>query len=212
VRREQFYIDEFQTLNKRFGYNMTDAGRCVPTEDGRRRIGAVRKGKTLEEILGSDGAAARRADLRSKMAGSGNPRYGVRGAAHPFHGKTTEELFGEDVARKMKSATSTAHKGKTLSAETKAKMSAARKGKPLSAEHRQAIAEGLARNYAAVGPRTFDQKYGTRSASVRARIAGSVSRSTKGSKKPAAWVEKMKARRCPVTGRLLSKGTTNADF
>lgn len=194
IVREQFYMDLHKTLDKRFGYNLTIAGRTIPSEEGRKRIGDVRRGKTLLEILGPERAKTRLEGLRKQMGGSGNPMYGMRGDLHPFHGKTTTELFGEDVAKKMALASSKAHKGKKLSKETKDKISAARSGVALSKEHKSAIAQGMAANYESVGPRTMEEKYGEeRATELKAKIAQSVSKSTKG-------VPKKPLRECKLCG------------
>lgn len=210
VAREQFYIDQYRTMEKEFGYNLTVAGRTYPSEEGKRRIGDSKRGKTLEQIHGTKKAAQIRKKMRANSGGKNNPRYGVKGELHPFFGKKMKEVVGDEVAAKMAQATSTTMKGVAKSKATRRKLSKAHKGKKLSAEHKEAIGKGGRETYLKVGPRTFDEKYGSRAEEIKTRIAASVSKSTKGSKKSQAWVEKMKSRRCPITGRLLPKEKLNA--
>lgn len=211
VEREQFFIDKYGTCDKRRGYNLTIAGRTIPSEEGRKRISASRKGKTWEEIYGVEEAARLREEYSMMFGGEANPRYGVSGELHPFFGKTMADVVGEETAAKMAQATSDAMAGREVLLETRAKISKARKGKALSDMHKQAIGEGGQRHYKLVGPRTFEQKYGEeRAAEIKAKIAGSVSKAGKGKKKSQAWIDKMKSRRCPITGKLLPKVQVNA--
>lgn len=139
VKREQFYIDYYNTLDNAYGYNLTPAGRTIITPEGRARISASKKGKTYEQIFRDKArAVSRRIELRAQT-GTANSNWGNRGSLHPNFGKTNVERFGPEEASRLAAIYSKNNKGKRLSAKTRAKMSSAHKGKKLSAAHREAI-------------------------------------------------------------------------
>lgn len=204
ISKEQYHIDLRKTCDNRFGYNLTIAGRTIPSEDGRRRISESKKGKTWEEIYGEEKAREIKEHYSRRFGGQNNPRYGTRGKEHPFYGKKMKDIVGEEVARKMTEATSKTMKGRKVSQETKDKISKARKGKKLSEAHKRAIGEGGRKNFEKTGNRTFEEKYGERAEEIKKKISNSL----KGKKRPTPskeWIEKMKSRRDPITGRLRKK-------
>ena len=145
IEREQFQIDLHGTASNIKGYNLTVAGRTIPTADGRARISKSKLGKTWEQLYGPKVAAKLKSKLR-QQTGPRNPNYGNRGSSHPNFGVTEVERFGAEKAAQLAMDRSVRLKGCKRSRATKAKISEARKGKPLSLEHRASISAGLRRS------------------------------------------------------------------
>ena len=100
-------IREFDTTNRDKGYNITKGGEGTNgykhTEETRKNIGKIHKGKTLSE------------ETRKKLSEA------MKGKNSPMKGKT----HTEETRKKL----SEAMKGKTLSEETRKKLSESHKGK-----------------------------------------------------------------------------------
>ena len=100
-------IREFDTTNRDKGYNITKGGEGTNgykhTEETRKNIGKIHKGKTLSE------------ETRKKLSEA------MKGKNSPMKGKTHTEETRKNISEAMK--------GKTLSEETRKKLSESHKGK-----------------------------------------------------------------------------------
>lgn len=110
-QREIELIKEYNTTNKKYGYNVANGGNCVGTlsEETKRKISESNKGKhqlSQEHIE----------KLRESMRGENNPNYGKP------RNEETKRKIGES------------NKGKQRSEEVRAKMSMQRKGMKLTEE------------------------------------------------------------------------------
>ena len=84
------------------------------SDETKKKISAIRKGKTFEEIFGVEKAK----EIKLKMSAT------MMGRKPPHAGKTWEEFFGEERAKELKAKVSALHKGKPhiLSEEGRARV------------------------------------------------------------------------------------------
>lgn len=141
---EEYYIFELISYDRRVGYNKNYGGSSGrPTEEARKKMSEVNKGKTLSEETRKKMSEARKgenhpfygqhhtAESRKKISESKKDKY--TGENAPWYGKH----LPEEARRKL----SEANKGKHHSKETRKKMSETRKGKTHSEEARKKMSE-----------------------------------------------------------------------
>ena len=151
-RDEQYYIKVFDTLYPN-GYNLTEGGEgCVASEETRRKISLVHKGKHISEEQKKKLSAALKgrimSDEHKKKIGEANKgrhhseeskkkmsqtKKGLQsGEKHPMFGKHHSEESKKKMSQNHYDCSGEKNPmfGKHLSEETKKKMSLSKKGKP----------------------------------------------------------------------------------
>ena len=149
---EQYYIKVFDTLWPN-GYNLTEGGEgCVASEETRRKISLVHKGKHISEEQKKKLSAALKgrimSDEHKKKIGEANKgrhhseeskkkmsdsKKGLQsGEKHPMFGKHHSEESKKKMSQNHYDCSGEKNPmfGKHLSEETKKKMSLSKKGKP----------------------------------------------------------------------------------
>jgi len=137
-KHEIYMIDVFGRIDLGTGilHNRTDGGDgisgAIRSEETRRKIGEVNKGRTPSE------------ETRRKMSEAGkgekNHNYG-KSLSEETRRKMSDSSKGKTLSEEHKIKLSEAHKGNILSEEIRKKMSVAHKGKNRSEEHRRNLSE-----------------------------------------------------------------------
>ena len=144
TEKEQYWINQFNSMNRVFGFNMKEADFHAPiSEETRAKISAARKGQTPSEETRAKLSEAKKGktpseETRAKIRASNKGQT----RSEEARAKMSAACKGKIISEEQRAKISAFHKGKTLSEETRAKMSAARKGKLRPEEDRKRMSEG----------------------------------------------------------------------
>jgi group I intron endonuclease len=125
--REQYWIEQFDAMNPRRGFNMMEAGiGGRPNEETRAKLSKAGIGRVVSE------------ETKAKMSKANKDKKHTEESKK----KMSEAKKGSTHTEKARAKMSESQKGRTHTEETKAKISAANKDKklpPLSKEHKAKI-------------------------------------------------------------------------
>ena len=148
--REEYYIFELMSYDRRVGYNRTyGGGSGLPTEETRQKRSEIQKIRMSNPEI--------RKKISEALKGEKNPNYGRTGEKHPLYGthlseeqrkRISEANKGENHPMYGRTGKLSPNYGKLRSEETKRKISEAHKGekavwygKHFSEEHRKKLSE-----------------------------------------------------------------------
>ena len=141
--REEYYIFELMSYDRRVGYNRTyGGGSGLPTEETRQKRSEIQKIRMSNPEI--------RKKISEALKGEKNPNYGRTGEKHPLYGthlseeqrkRISEANKGENHPMYGRTGKLSPNYGKLRSEETKRKISEAKKGKHLPEEARKKMSE-----------------------------------------------------------------------
>jgi len=146
--RETHWIEEYDSTNRAFGYNLTKGGEGMTgykhTDVSKAKISEAHKGhivsaETRTKISEANKGRKHTDATKAKMS---EARKGHK-HTDATKAKMSEARKGHIVSAETRTKISEANKGRIVSAEARANMSEAQKGKKLSAEHRAKISDAL---------------------------------------------------------------------
>ena len=140
------WIQRYDTMNPRFGFNLNEGGsHATHSNESRAKISATKMGKSPSEETRAKLSAANTgkthsAESRAKMSAS------RRCTSPETRAKMSAAHKGKKLSAAHRAKLSAAGSGKTHTPEARAKISAAQKGKTVSAETRAKLsAAGMGR-------------------------------------------------------------------
>ena len=165
--KEDFYINKFDSLNPKFGYNLLSADRHYMSELVRKKMSESRKGdknpmkkesskialsKTLTGKKLSKEHRAALSEHHADVSGKNNPMYGKYGGESSFYGRKHSDETKEKLRKAMtgrvfteehKQKLSESHKGNKLSHIAKQKVSQYQKSRTMALKRKKQMQHAL---------------------------------------------------------------------